>query len=87
MTQSGKVIVSGLTTLNAGANAITLNNSGNSFGTLELTGTTVSINEAGATDLGTTGATTLTVTSRYDAGRAALSDAVGLEAPAVRLTT
>lgn len=29
---------------------------------------------------------TLTVTSRYDAGRAALSDAVGLEAPAVRLT-
>lgn len=76
ITQSGKLIVSGLTTLDANSVAafpvvvnnggdITLSNSGNSFGTLELSGTAISITEAGATDLGTTTALgALTVNSR-----------------------
>lgn len=39
-------------TLNAGAHDITLNNAGNTFGTLSLTGRDVQVTEAAATDMG-----------------------------------
>lgn len=65
LTQVGKVIVSGDTTINNAGNAITLTTSGNSFGTLKLQGAAVTINESGATDLGTSTITGgLTLTSR-----------------------
>jgi len=68
--QSGKLLVSGATTISAqdsGATTnfnITLATAGNSFGSLTLTGSSIQINEAGPTDLAATTATgALTVTS------------------------
>ena len=64
ITQFGKLIVTGESTLTAtGSNNITLNTSGNSFGTLALNAANVTLNETGATDLGTISTANLTVTS------------------------
>ena len=67
ITQTGKVLVSGETTITATGNSITLKTAGNSFGDLVLDGVNVAINEDGPTNLGGTGAVvatgTLTVTS------------------------
>src|SRR5207244_10761955 len=54
MTQSGDLIVPGITTLTAGAaNSITLNNAGNVFSTVGVTsGLNVSLTDANALDLG-----------------------------------
>jgi hypothetical protein len=52
ITDSGIVTVAGTTTFNAGNDDITLDSAGNQFGTLQLTGNTVSIQENDATDLG-----------------------------------
>ena len=53
ITQSGPWRVAGLTTLTATSNDIVLSNTTNSFGTLRMTGYDVTVNEFGATDLGT----------------------------------
>lgn len=67
ITQTGKVLVSGETTITAAGNNITLKTAGNSFGDLVLSGVNIAINEDGPTNLGGTGAVvvtgTLTVTS------------------------
>ena len=63
ITQTGAAQVTGAAGFNAGANAITLNNSGNQFGTLSLNGTTIVINEQDGTDLGTVNASSLSVIS------------------------
>ena len=63
ITQSGAIQVGGLATFDAGLNAITLTHAGNNFGRLSLTGTAISVREAGATDLATVSANSLSVTS------------------------
>ena len=68
ITQTGKVLVSGETTITATGNSITLKTAGNSFGDLVLDGVNITINEDGPTNLGGTGGAvvatgTLTVTS------------------------
>lgn len=67
ITQTGKVLVSGETTITATGNSITLKTAGNSFGDLVLDGVNITINEDGPTNLGGAGAVvatgTLTVTS------------------------
>lgn len=67
ITQTGKVLVSGKTTITATGNSITLKTAGNSFGDLVLDGVNITINEDGPTNLGGAGAVvatgTLTVTS------------------------
>jgi len=56
ITDSGKIVVSDTVTIDAAGDNITLNSVGNSFGTIILTaGAAVTIVEAGATDLGTSG--------------------------------
>ena len=50
-------------TLNAGTHNITLNNAGNTFGTLSLTGATAQVTEAAGTDLGASTVNSLTVVS------------------------
>lgn len=52
ITQTGGATVGGNTTFNAGANAITLNHTSNTFGTLYLTGAAVQIYEAAAMSIG-----------------------------------
>jgi filamentous hemagglutinin family protein len=65
ITDSGTLAVTGNTTLNAGANNITLDDAGNTFGTLALTGNDVSITENAATDLGASTVTgALSITSQ-----------------------
>ena len=64
ITDSGILNVTGTTTLNAGGNDITLDSTGNEFGSLELTGNNVTIQENAPTNLGTsTLGGTLNVTS------------------------
>lgn len=65
ITQTGRMSVSGLTTLsaNAGDGDITLTANGNAFGTLQLTGANVTIFEAAPTDIGATTADELTIRS------------------------
>ncbi len=67
ITQAGTaawVLGSGAVTLDAGSSDITLDHAGNTFGTLTLTGRTVQVTEAAATDLGATQASeSLSVTS------------------------
>lgn len=64
VTDSGKIVVGDTVTIDATGDNITLDSVGNSFGTLLLTGATVTIVEAGATDLGTSSVSTnLVVTS------------------------
>ena len=48
----GTLTVNGTTTLNAGSNDITLDDTNSTFGTLALTGRNVSVNSNAATDLG-----------------------------------
>lgn len=56
ITDSGKIVVGDTVTIDAAGDNITLNSVGNSFGTIILTaGAAVTIVEAGATDLGTSG--------------------------------
>jgi hypothetical protein len=65
ITDSGTLAVTGNTTLNAGANNITLDDAANTFGTLALTGNTVAITENAATDLGASTVTgSLSITSQ-----------------------
>jgi filamentous hemagglutinin family protein len=65
ITDSGTLAVTGNTTLNAGTNNITLDDAGNTFGTLALTGNDVSITENAATDLGASTVTgALSITSQ-----------------------
>ncbi len=77
ITQSGAVTANGVgktATLNAGANAITLNNASNDFTKVAATGTTVDLRDANALDLGTTSVTNLLVqtgTSLTDSGNIA----------------
>lgn len=65
ITQTGRISVSGTTTLsaNAGDGDITLTANGNAFGTLQLTGATVTIFEAAPTDLGASTVGELTIRS------------------------
>ncbi len=58
VTDSGKVIVGGVTTITSGTNtAITLNSNDSMFGKLVLSGASITIVEADATELGTTTST------------------------------
>ncbi len=61
VTQNAAAAVGGTTTVAAGTNAVTLTNAGNDFGTLVATGGAVSVRDANAIDLGSIGATSLTV--------------------------
>lgn len=65
ITQLGKLVVSGATTLSAagGTDDITLTSAGNSFGTLHLNGANVTINEASTTTLGESTVESLTIKS------------------------
>jgi hypothetical protein len=54
---AGWALDSAPVTLDAGSADITLDNSGNTFGTLELTGANATVSEAAATDLGTSNLT------------------------------
>lgn len=65
ITQTGRISVSGTTILsaNAGDGDITLTTNGNAFGTLQLTGATVTIFEAAPTDLGASTVGELTIRS------------------------
>jgi hypothetical protein len=67
VTQSGPITVGGASTLNAGSNAITLTNGSNDFvGTVNFTGSNVSITDVNAISIGTSnasGALNITATS------------------------
>lgn len=63
VTDTGKLVVSGATSINVGTGDITLDSSGNTFGSLTLTGANVTMVEAAATDLASVTATTLSLTS------------------------
>jgi hypothetical protein len=64
LTQSAVLTVTGNASLDAGANAITLNNAGNDFvGTVSLTGATTQITNASALTLGTLATGNLTANS------------------------
>jgi hypothetical protein len=61
ITQNAAAIVTGATAANAGANAITLNNAGNNFGSVGGTGGAVSITDINALALDAINASSLTV--------------------------
>jgi hypothetical protein len=63
ITQTGAANVTGLAKFNAGANAITLTDAFNNFGTIGLTGGVVTVTAQGDTDLGAVSASSLTVNS------------------------
>ena len=61
ISQNGAVVVSGVTTVNAGVNAITLANPGNDFASIAASGGAVSISDSNALALGAINATSLTL--------------------------
>ncbi len=61
ITQNAAAVVGGVTTANAGANAITLNNAGNNFGSVGATGGAVSITDVNALALDAINANSLTI--------------------------
>jgi filamentous hemagglutinin family protein len=90
ITDSGTLTVTGNTTLNAGANNITLDDAANTFGTLALTGNTVAITENAATDLGASTVTgALSIASQgaiTDSGTLAVTGNTTLNAGANNIT-
>jgi len=61
ISQVGAVMVSGATTVNAGASAITLSNAGNDFASISASGGAVSISDSNALALAAINATSLTL--------------------------
>ena len=61
ITQNAAAVVGGATTANAGANAVTLNNAGNNFGSVGATGGAVSITDVNALALDAINAASLTL--------------------------
>jgi hypothetical protein len=61
VTQNGAVVVGGATTVNAGANAITLGNAGNNFASIGASGGAVTITDSNALALDAINATSLTL--------------------------
>ena len=53
ITDSGTLVITGVTTISASGQDITLDEAASTFGTLSLTGANVAVTDAGATDLGT----------------------------------
>ena len=90
ITDSGIIAVAGTTTLNAGVNDIVIDNGDGTYGTLLLTGTNVTIDEAAPTDLGaSTIAGTLAVTSTgniTDSGAISVAAATTLTATGNNIT-
>jgi hypothetical protein len=70
ITQSGAVTVGGITTLDAGSNAITLSDISNSFSTLGLTASAATIVNTGALALGTINTGDLNLTAGGDITKA-----------------
>jgi len=79
VSQTGPLVVNGTTTINAGANPITLTNGGNNFvGAVNLTGGTTQITDANALTLGTvsTGSLTTINTGALNLGTGMVSGAL-----------